>query len=388
MSTCQVSSEGQEQMIKSRRSYNKACIKCKCDKGNLAVRGLVYCRRCLSSLVVQKFKKAVDDVIPSDDAPSAVLSIAFSGGLGSSLLFHLVTQHLCASVTRRTRRHHWEKVYLIHIEESAAYNALSDNVYEEVDLMDIETNHPNVTVIRVPIEHSFEQKPPTDPARSRLQEYLRSLPTQTSKRDGINLLKRQLIERTAHSLGITHILFGRTLTSMSAALLSNVCTGRGFNILDEFQSNCDGVISFNPLKDLGSKECGAYAWWNGIPVLSSPIRRASSLSGGASISQLTSHFIVGLDKDYPSTVSTILKTCNKVVPKGNSDSTCRLCNRNMQKPEELAVPTLVTLIRAAPLARDRNDFCYGCETLLTSSNSRTAEGFNLSHLRPVWVDEG
>jgi cytoplasmic tRNA 2-thiolation protein 2 len=127
----------------------------------------------------------------------------------------------------------------------------------------------------------------TDSAQDRLQEYLQSLPTQTSRVDGINLLKRRLIERTARSLGATHVLFGRTLTSLSAALLSNICTGRGFNILDEFRSNCDGITSFNPLKELGSKECGAYAWWNGVPVLSFPIRRASSQSGGASISQLT-----------------------------------------------------------------------------------------------------
>ena len=38
-------------------------------------------------------------------------------------------------------------------------------------------------------------------------------------------------------------------------------------------------------------------------------------------------FISGLEKDYPSTVSTIVKTCAKVVPKGNGDASCRLCVR-------------------------------------------------------------
>jgi hypothetical protein len=145
-------------MTKTRRTYGKACIKCKCEKGNLAVRGLVYCRGCLSSLVVQKFKRTLDEVISPDDASSTVLAIAFSGGLGSSLLLHLVTQHLCASATRRTRRYHWERVILIHIEENAAYG---DASFEEVDLTSIETTYSNVTVIRVPIEQSFESGDPS-----------------------------------------------------------------------------------------------------------------------------------------------------------------------------------------------------------------------------------
>jgi hypothetical protein len=59
----------------------------------------------------------------------------------------------------------------------------------------------------------------------------------------------------------------------------------------------------------------------------------------------------------------------------------------MQEPEALSVPTLVTSIRAITASSGRNDFCYGCETLLTSSNSRTVEGRSPGHLMPVWVDD-
>ena len=37
-------------------------------------------------------------------------------------------------------------------------------------------------------------------------------------------------------------------------------------------------------------------------------------------------FIVGLEKDYPSTVSTIARTISKLAPKGQSDSKCILCD--------------------------------------------------------------
>ena len=38
-------------------------------------------------------------------------------------------------------------------------------------------------------------------------------------------------------------------------------------------------------------------------------------------------FILGLEKDYPSTVSTITRTCTKLVPKDKPVGTCSLCQR-------------------------------------------------------------
>ena len=43
--------------------------------------------------------------------------------------------------------------------------------------------------------------------------------------------------------------------------------------------------------------------------------------------ELFSDFIIGLERDYPSTVSTIARTCAKVVPKFEADGRCELCNR-------------------------------------------------------------
>ena len=38
-------------------------------------------------------------------------------------------------------------------------------------------------------------------------------------------------------------------------------------------------------------------------------------------------FIVGLENDYPSTVSTIARTCAKVKPKDVAQGVCALCER-------------------------------------------------------------
>ena len=120
-----------------------------------------------------------------------------------------------------------------------------------------------------------------------LRSHIQSIPTQTGVIDSIDILTRRLLERTAKSLGATHLLLGRNMSSLSMALLSNICSGRGASISDETVASWDGLLSFNPLRDLGSKECATYLYWNNIRVISSAIRRADSNGNNASISQLT-----------------------------------------------------------------------------------------------------
>lgn len=45
------------------------------------------------------------------------------------------------------------------------------------------------------------------------------------------------------------------------------------------------------------------------------------------LSGVFADFIVGLEADYPSTVSTIASTCAKVEPKEESDAICVMCGR-------------------------------------------------------------
>jgi hypothetical protein len=45
------------------------------------------------------------------------------------------------------------------------------------------------------------------------------------------------------------------------------------------------------------------------------------------LSESFADFIVGLEADYPSTVSTIASTCAKVEPKEEPDAICVMCER-------------------------------------------------------------
>ncbi|KAG8863923.1 hypothetical protein FRC20_010456 [Serendipita sp. 405] len=224
-----------------------------------------------------------------------------------------------------------------------------------------------------------------DPPRESLLSYLGGLPTRSAINESIQILTRRLLERTAKSLGVSHLLLGRSLSSVSIALLSSICSGRGSTIGEERQSSQEGVVSLNPLRELGSKECAACVWWYSLNVISSPILHLESGGSTASISRLTRAFLSGIEKDYPSTVFTIAKTCAKVVPKENNMGICALCFRNAPTSEEQFGASSVISASSQDLEDSSLRLCYACKTLLTSGNSRSTSSMNTSPLPlPIW----
>lgn len=187
-----------------------------------------------------------------------------------------------------------------------------------------------------------------------LQAYLCSLPTQTAVHSSVQTLTRVLLLHIAQSTNSSHVLLGTSLTSLAISLISGISQGGGYNVREEAQedwtppSTSDGgkertIRLIRPLRDVSVKECGAYAWWRGLKVIGKekwPGGRQSigGLTKGPSSEGTFDHvlfthrlsfpeFILGLEKDYPSTVSTITRTCAKLVPKGALVGTCSICQR-------------------------------------------------------------
>ncbi|KAH6909097.1 hypothetical protein BKA70DRAFT_1426245 [Coprinopsis sp. MPI-PUGE-AT-0042] len=246
-----------------------------------------------------------------------------------------------------------------------------------------------------------------------LQSYLGSLPTQTAKESAIQTLTRLLLLYTASSRGASHLLLGTSLTTLSINLISGISQGAGFSVSEESyeewshqspnipqqpaDSNGKTPKPFKlrivrPLRDIGMKECAFWMWWSRLPVVGK--KRLSA--GRQSIVSLTRDFIMGLEQDYPSTVSTIARTCAKVTPKEKSSTTCALCQRPAQSTaqewkaqisirsyadpsfaesgdtlpphlEEFPQPNLPNHPDGLHLA---SKLCYACHTTLTSRSSK------------------
>jgi hypothetical protein len=67
-----------------------------------------------------------------------------------------------------------------------------------------------------------------------------------------------------------------------------------------------------------------------------------------------SDFIIGLERDYPSTVSTIARTCGKLAPKPQSDiaQRCFLCER-------YDIKLYLTLLANSVICWPQTDAPYG-----------------------------
>jgi cytoplasmic tRNA 2-thiolation protein 2 len=172
------------------------------------------------------------------------------------------------------------------------------------------------------------------------------LPTQTSFQTSIQTLVRGLLFQTALHTESSHLLLGASLTSLAISLISSISQGGGFNVREEASEDWSppslpgrSVRIVRPLRDIGIKECATYAWWQRITVVGkekwlNSRQGIGGLTKGRVLScfwiltlNAVSEFIVGLEKDYPSTVSTITRTCAKLAPKHETTVTCALCQR-------------------------------------------------------------
>lgn len=120
-----------------------------------------------------------------------------------------------------------------------------------------------------------------------LRSYLSSLPTPSAVQAAILTLIRIILVYTAYHLECSHLALGTCLTSLSISLITSIAQGGGYNIPDEVfeewrvygQHNADSsaqqegylgnrsVRIVKPLRDVGMKECSAWAWWQNLHVV-------------------------------------------------------------------------------------------------------------------------
>lgn len=111
---------------------------------------------------------------------------------------------------------------------------------------------------------------------------------------------------------------------------------------------------------------------------------------------VSADFIVRLDRDFPSTVSAVARTCGKVVPKRDSSGpplSCALCERPAQRGvlEWKARTAIRSLHPESAQTLDVQDgaaeeLCYTCHTMLTSrARVRGVNDTDLALPVPSWT---
>ncbi|XP_029464489.1 cytoplasmic tRNA 2-thiolation protein 2 isoform X2 [Rhinatrema bivittatum] len=163
-----------------------------------------------------------------------------------------------------------------------------------------------------------------------LNQLFSSLKSLTAKEELLQILRSHLIVHTARIQGYSKVMLGDSCTRLAVKLLTNISLGRGaFLAMDTgFSDSRHGdVVVVRPMREYSLKEISFYTKMFGVPTVFSPALNTKASDKG-SIHQLTENFINKLQADFPSTVSTVYRTSEKLNVGGlNKDSAtfCLFC---------------------------------------------------------------
>uniref|UniRef100_A0A673G962 Cytoplasmic tRNA 2-thiolation protein 2 n=1 Tax=Sinocyclocheilus rhinocerous TaxID=307959 RepID=A0A673G962_9TELE len=192
-----------------------------------------------------------------------------------------------------------------------------------------------------------------------LERLFSSMKTLTAKEDMLQTLRSHLILHIARENGYSKVMMGDSCSRLAVKLLSNIALGRGAALASDtgFSDPRYGdVVIVRPMRDYSSKEIAFYSRMFNVPsVFISGLD--TQTHDKTSIQRLTESFVTNLQSDFPSTVSTIYRTSEKlhtVMPPQSQTaepaSKCLLC-----------LCTLDTKVGRLPSHQDlKTLLCYSC----------------------------
>ncbi|KAG2470089.1 CTU2 protein, partial [Polypterus senegalus] len=222
---------------------------------------------------------------------------------------------------------------------SVKKNLCHEKVAQETTLTE---DHPHVSLLSTHAHangtsiSAFRGDFPYSPEQTKAVEKLfASVKTLTAKEEMLQTLRKHLILHTARIKGYSKVMMGDSCTRLAVKLLANICLGRGaFLAMDTgFSDPRHGDITIiRPMREYSSKEIAFYNKLFGVPsVFTAGLNTKAPEK--ASIQHLTESFIVKLQADFPSTVSTIYRTSEKLNPRysqtpadDKGTETCLLCS--------------------------------------------------------------
>ncbi|XP_053934639.1 cytoplasmic tRNA 2-thiolation protein 2 [Cuculus canorus] len=409
-------------------SHPRACVKCGQSSAALVIRvGDAFCRGCFHEYFVHKFRAMLgkNRVI----FPGEKVLLALSGGPASSAMLRQVQEGLSRETAKRLRfvpgliyvdegavrgqslaqreqsLAHMETLlqatgfpyYLAHLEEALelpasilrpgpegsskpgpsykeAVEGFIQQQRQEGD-GDGGTSMPNLSTQDTPAGPPATPCLPTTAQTQKLQLLFEAVETPTAREELLQMLRIHLILQTARTKGYAKVMTGESCTRVAIKLLTNLALGRGaFLAVDTgFMDNRHGdVMVVRPMREYMAKEIAFYNHFFSVPTVIAP-PLPTKRREKPSIHRLMERFLLGLQEDFPSTISTVYRTGEKLSPdpaKASSESErCLLClcALDIAGEEELALEPTLIMDEPEPVgdrAESRAAFipllCYGC----------------------------
>lgn len=203
----------------------------------------------------------------------------------------------------------------------------------------------------------------------------------TSQQSFLSETTSSSLRSSAKILNCQYVFLSETSIDLAHKLITNISLGRGSSVAHDV-AFCDDrtpeVKFVRPLKDLSSDDTSIFAKFLSLKYLEpeSSLLYGENLDQFASIQNLTAKFINDLQKNFPSTVSTIYRTCSKIAPnkkdsleiQNTSDDRCIMCKSflDQQNSETLFAINFSSRVSNAidnNLLKDtaiKQPMCQGC----------------------------
>ena len=222
----------------------------------------------------------------------------------------------------------------------------------------------------------------------RLQTFLSSLPSATSKADMINVLRTRLIVEFAKSNDCECVAWGDSTTRLAEKTLAEAAKGRGFSLPWQTADGPSphGIMFIFPLRDLLRKEIIAYSQSVSPPltplILEPQISTQISTSSRATtIDDLMAQYFSSVENSYPSIVANVVRTSSKLqAPQSTTSTLCQICGLPID-PEAQGLhgwggdqATASTCVledtRLSSSTSQSPTYCYGCARSIHSETKR------------------
>jgi cytoplasmic tRNA 2-thiolation protein 2 len=140
-----------------------------------------------------------------------------------------------------------------------------------------------------------------------------SLTTLTSKEELLEIYTTQALCTLAKQHNCDAIIFGNNSTNLAVRVLANTAKGKGISLPQDLAISVvkDDIVQVKPLRDILLNEIEIYAKLTQLEFHET-FDLTSGMHGNVSINKITKEFVLGLQLEYPSTVSTISKTAFKI----------------------------------------------------------------------------
>ncbi|XP_041803404.1 cytoplasmic tRNA 2-thiolation protein 2 [Chelmon rostratus] len=366
---CQVDEDYHDQLEHSDvPSVSKKCVKCKDATAAVVIRaGDPYCRGCFKEYFIHKFRAMLgkNRVI----FPGEKVLLAISGGPSSCSMLSQVQEGLSQNAHKKLRF----LPGIVYIDEGAAAGQSVDERQRTVaelqavfratgfpfHIVPLEQvlHLPSSVVMTTPspserpasaykaaVDHFIqgnssgcltpqEQEetalPDVQESHTQLlQQLIGSAKTPTAREDLLNTLRQHLLVHTARTEGYSKLMLGDNCTRLAVKLLTSISLGRGAQLAQDtgFSDSRYGDITIvRPMRDYSAKEITDYNRMFSVPSVTPSLD--TKTTDKASIQRLTESFVTKLQADFPSTVSTIYRTSEKLQTACQSSSTADHCDR-------------------------------------------------------------